>query len=262
MTGPGSRAYIPVKAPPQPPWPYLLRNTRKTGRVFTAAAESSSTVWWRGTLPFALPRNTRKTGRVRLTEVASSPTWWWRGTAPFALLAIGLMILGLPTVRSLQAQVPKPTEYEVQAAYLSNFGRFVEWPVKAGANEKEPFYVCVLGQDPFGPLLDAALKGETIGGAPMVAKRVAGVADAVNCRIVYVNTAKDTPLRALLTALGNSNVLTVGEAADFTQQGGMIQFVLEGNRVRFEINLAAAQKAGLNLSSQLLKVAVAIRRTP
>jgi hypothetical protein len=171
------------------------------------------------------------------------------------------MLFGLPIVRSLQAQVPKPTEYEVQAAYLSNFGRFVEWPVKAGASDRDPFYICVLGQDPFGPLLDAALKGETIGGAPMVAKRVAGAADAANCRIVYVNPSKDTPLRSLLTTLAGSNLLTVGGVSGFTQQGGMIQFVLDGNRVRFEINLAAAQRAGLSLSSQLLKLAIAVRRT-
>ena len=177
-------------------------------------------------------------------------------------LALGLMIFGSPTIRSLQAQVPKPTEYEVQAAYLSNFGRFVEWPVKAGASDRDPFYVCVLGQDPFGPLLDAALKGETIGGAPMAARRVTGTADAANCRIIYLNPSKDIPQKALLAALGNTNVLTVSDAAGFTQQGGMIQFVLDGNRVRFEINLAAAQRAGLNLSSQLLKVAVAVRRTP
>jgi YfiR/HmsC-like len=175
---------------------------------------------------------------------------------------MGLTICGLLIVRSLGAQVQKPTEYEVQAAYLSNFGRFVEWPVRAGASERDPFYICVLGQDPFGPLLDAALKGETIGGAPMVAKRVAGVADAANCRIVYVNPSKDTQLRPLLAALARSNVLTVGDIFDFTRQGGMIQFVLDGNRVRFEINLAAAQRAGLNLSSQLLKVAVAVRRIP
>jgi hypothetical protein len=152
----------------------------------------------------------------------------------------------------------KPSEYEVEAAYLSNFGRFVGWPARPAAGE---FEVCVLGQDPFGTLLDAALKGETIGGAPMVAKRIAGVTEAAGCRIVFVNPAKETKLKAVLDGL-NSNVLTVSDSPGFTRQGGMIQFVLEDNRVRFEINLAAAQRAGLTLSSELLKVAVAIRRTP
>jgi hypothetical protein len=162
----------------------------------------------------------------------------------------------------LRAQTPQPTEYEVQAAYLSNFGRFVEWPARAAATEREPFYVCVLGQDPFGPLLDAALKGETIGGAPMAAKRVTSAADAASCRIVFVNSTKNNELKSILATLRNSNALTVSDTFDFTRQGGMIQFVLDGNRVRFEINLAAAQRAGLTLSSQLLKVAVAIRRAP
>ena len=173
------------------------------------------------------------------------------------ILAAGLLLCAL-----VKAQAPPPTEYEVQAAYLSNFGRFVEWPARAAANERDPFYVCVLGQDPFGPLLDAALKGENIGGAPMAARRVTSAVDAANCRIVFVNSTKDSELKGILATLRNSNALTVSDTFDFTRQGGMIQFVLDGNRVRFEINLAAAQRAGLVLSSQLLKVAVAIRRAP
>lgn len=184
-----------------------------------------------------------------------------RGRWPGSL-ATGLLLFGFVSCSGLKAQTPQPTEYEVQAAYLSNLGRFVEWPARAGANEKDPFYVCVLGPDPFGPLLDAALKGETIGSAPMAARRVTSAADAANCRIVFVNSTKDSELKGILATLRNSNALTVSDTFDFTRQGGMIQFVLNGNRVRFEINLAAAQRAGLTLSSQLLEVAVAIRRAP
>jgi len=175
-------------------------------------------------------------------------------------LAITLLAGGF-LGRNLHAQAPKPTEYEVEAAYLSNFGRFVEWPARAGP-ATDPFYVCVLGQDPFGPLLDAALRGETIGGAPMAPKRISGPEDAVGCRILFVSTSKDSQLNAILTDVRTSNILTVADMPGFTRRGGMIQFVLEGNRVRFEINLAAAQRAGLTLSSELLKVAVAIRRAP
>ncbi len=174
----------------------------------------------------------------------------------------GLLLCWFASFYELKAQAPLPTEYEVQAAYLSNFGRFVEWPARPSANERDPFYVCVLGPDPFGPLLDAALKGETIGAAPMAARRVSSAADAANCRIVFVNSTKDSELIGILATLRNFKALTVSDTFDFTRQGGMIQFVLEGNRVRFEINLAAAQRAGLTLSSQLLKVAVAIRRAP
>ena len=177
-------------------------------------------------------------------------------------LAAALLLCAFASFNGLHAQAPQPTEYEVQAAYLSNFGRFVEWPARQGANEREPFYVCILGTDPFGPLLDAALRGETIGGAPMAARRIASASDAANCRIVFVNSTKDSELKNILATLKNFNALTVSDTFNFTRQGGMIQFVLDGNKVRFEINLAAAQRAGLTLSSQLLKVAVAIRRAP
>jgi len=187
------------------------------------------------------------------------------------LLALAVMVCGFPVARNLRAQAPKPTEYEVEAAYLSNFGRFIEWPARTGAaagqsgagpSNNGAFYVCVLGQDPFASLLDAALKGETIGGSPMVAKRIAGPEEAAGCRILFVSSSKDSQLNAILAALGTSNILTVSEIPGFTRRGGMIQFVVSANRVRFEINLAAAQRAGLTLSSELLKVAVAIRRTP
>jgi hypothetical protein len=181
-----------------------------------------------------------------------------------------------PDAPGLRAQAPKPTQYEVEAAYLSNFGRFVEWPARTGAAAGQPnagqlnagqpnndaFFVCVLGQDSFVPLLEAALKGETIGVAPMVAKRISGPEEATGCRILVIGSARDSQLNAVLAALGTSNILTVSDMPGFTRRGGMIQFVLSGNRVRFEINLTAAQRAGLTLSSELLKVAVAIRRTP
>lgn len=197
-----------------------------------------------------------------MTETASSARRFpdavpiSRGLIAFVLIACGFSV-----PRNLHAQTLKPTEYEVEAAYLSNFGRFVEWPARAGS-ATDPFYVCVLGQDPFGPLLDAALKGETIAGAPMLAKRIAAPDAAAGCRILFVSSSKDSQVNAILTALRTSNILTISDMPGFTRRGGMIQFVLDGSRVRFEINIAAAQRAGLMLSSELLKVAVAIRRGP
>jgi hypothetical protein len=177
------------------------------------------------------------------------------------LLAVALILCGLALPRKLQAQAPKPTEYEVEAAYLSNFARFVEWP-KAAQSGNDTFSVCILGPDPFGALLDGALKGEAIGGAPMIAKRISGPEDAAGCRILFLSSSKDPQLSGILATLGTANVLTVSDMPGFTRRGGMIQFVLEGNRVRFEINLGAAQRVGLTLSSQLLKLAVSVRRLP
>ena len=162
---------------------------------------------------------------------------------------------------TLSGQTPKPTEYDVQAAYLSNFGRFVEWPGRTPA-AGESFYVCVLGQDPFGAALDTALKGEAIGSSPLAVRRLTMPEEAAGCRIVFISSSKSAQLKEILATLAPMSVLTVSDMSDFARRGGMIQFMLAGNRVRFEINLSAAQKAGLTLSSELLRVAVNVRREP
>jgi hypothetical protein len=177
-----------------------------------------------------------------------------------ALLALVLCALlaprtGLPQTSGRDS---KPTDYEVEAAYLSNFGRFVEWPQKP--NSGEPFDICVYGPDPFGPLLDGALRGENISGSPLVPRRVAGTDAISGCRILFISQSKETQLDALLPNL--PGVLTVSDLPGFSRRGGMIEFVVEGNRVRFEINLAVARRAGLVLSSQLLKLATTVRRAP
>ncbi len=158
----------------------------------------------------------------------------------------------------VKAQQSKPEEYQVKAVYLYNFGKFVEWP--AAASREDSFTICVLGRDPFGGTLDAAVAGETIGEKKMAARRIADVQDSTNCKILFISASEAGRLKQILAALGKSSVLTVSDMPDFTAAGGMIQFVLNDNKVRFEVNLGAAQKNGLTLSSQLLKVALAIRK--
>jgi hypothetical protein len=160
------------------------------------------------------------------------------------------------------AQDPKPTEYHVKAAYLSNLGRFVEqWSTRPRPTPEESFDLCVLGQDPFGSLLDAAAKGETIAGSPVAAKRIARPQDASGCRILFISSSEDNQLNSIIATLGTLPVLTVSDIPDFVKRGGMVQFVLDSDRVRFEINIAACRRAGLTLSSELLKLARSVRRT-
>jgi hypothetical protein len=162
----------------------------------------------------------------------------------------------------LAAQDPKPTDYQVKAAYLTNLGRFVnQWSAKTGTPD-ETFDICVLGQDPFGPDLDRAVKGEKIGGSPLAAKRVSGPQEAAGCRVLYISGSGDAQLSAVLAALATAPVLTVSDNPDFVKRGGMVQFILDEDHVRFEINIAAARRAGLTLSSELLKIARAVRRAP
>ena len=188
----------------------------------------------------------------------------------------------LPILLCLQALLaqnppPKPTEYQVKATYLSNFGKFAEWPgvqpgvqpgAQPGAQDQpgvptDSFNICVLGTDPFGSALTRAVTGESINRVPMAAKHISKVQDAVaGCRILFIAASEDDKLKTILAALGNASVLTVGESADFAKRGGMIQFVLDNNHIRFEVNLAAVQRARLTLSSELTKLATVVRRDP
>lgn len=192
----------------------------------------------------------------------SAPQSWatWNRSGPLSPLMAVVLAWALVGVSSLQAQQSKPTAYEVKAAYLYNFGKFVEWPAKVTAANNDSFSICVLGEDPFGATLDATITGETIDGKNVVAKRIPRPQDAVNCRILFIGSSEDSHLKEILMSLDKTNVLTVSDIPQFTRRGGMIQFIVEANRVRFEVNLTVAERAGLTVSSQLLKVAISVRR--
>jgi len=177
--------------------------------------------------------------------------------ALFATAAVVLLVLS-----NLCAQGAKPTEYQVKATYLYNFGQFVQWPTNASAVKSDFFSICVLGQDPFSSILDATLAGERIDGKSVVARRVSTPQEASICRILFISSSEGNQLREILAAVGKAGVLTVSDMPYFTQRGGMIQFTTEGNRIRFAVNLASAQDGGLILSSELLKVAIIVRRNP
>jgi YfiR/HmsC-like len=175
---------------------------------------------------------------------------------PMAILCFMVAAAGL------WAQSSKPTDYQVKAAYLYNFGRFIEWPPTAASAKNDSFMVCVLGRDPFGATLDSALAGEIISGKHVVARRISNLQESANCQILFLSADEDGRLKQVIETLNKEAVLTVSDIPKFSQRGGMIQFVLEGNRIRFEVNLTATQHAGLTMSSELLKVASAVRKDP
>ncbi len=153
--------------------------------------------------------------------------------------------------------VAGPTDLQVKAVYLYKFGAFVQWP---NAPAKSSFPVCVLGRDPFGQTLDSTLSGGAIKENPIVTMRISNPQDASQCRIVFISSSEEPRLKSIIQVLGRMPVLTVSDIPHFTDRGGMIEFVLENGRVRFDVNLTSAEKAGLGLSSQLLKVASAVKR--
>ena len=173
------------------------------------------------------------------------------GAAPRALAWIGLAAIVLsPGVSSAIS------EYQVKAAFLLNFGKYVEWPAAALANET--LAICVFGSDPFGAALDQTLAGRRLAGHPVEARRVSEVSEAHGCQILFVSRAKPDRLDAVLSGLQGQPILLVGEQERFAHEGGIINFVEVKKKIRFEINEAAARRAGLKISSKLLKLATIV----
>jgi hypothetical protein len=147
-------------------------------------------------------------------------------------------------------------EYPVKAAFIYNFMRYVEWPAASGE-----MAVCVVGQDPFGPAIDAALAGKTVGARAVTLRRLPTAEGAASCAVVFVPATAMREWAKLRPRLRTEPVLSVGEARGFTEEGGVIGFVVESNRLQFEVNQDAATAAGLRLSSRLLSLAHSVRRS-
>jgi hypothetical protein len=146
-------------------------------------------------------------------------------------------------------------EYQVKAAFLFNFARFVEWPAQAFKSTNAPIEICLLGPNPFGSLLDKAVEGKAVGNRRFEVREVRDAPQANECHIVFVSAAGWTRSRAVLGDIKKCCVLTVGETGEFIAGGGMINLRLEDARVRVEINPDAAERAGLRISSKLLSLA-------
>ena len=149
------------------------------------------------------------------------------------------------------AQAPT-IEYDVKAAFLLNFVRFVEWP--PASRDAPTFGLCTLQPDPFGARLEATAAGETWEGRPIAVRRITTLRNS-ECHLLYVPNGSMTTFRLMQKELSTQAVLTVGESNDFVQRAGMIQFHVEANRVRFSINTRSASAAGLRIGSRLLRLA-------
>jgi hypothetical protein len=163
---------------------------------------------------------------------------------------------------SSQAADSVSKEYKIKAAYLYNFAKFVEWPADSFTNSQEPLVIGVFGQNPFGEELKAIAKDHKINGRDIVIKPVATLAEAGGVHLMFFGVTEDDQVAGMLAALKNSSVLTVGESEKFFAAGGMITFVREADKVRFEINAPAAEQHGVKISAQLLKLAKPIPPDP
>lgn len=164
---------------------------------------------------------------------------------------IGILLLAYTPIH---AEAP---ESQVKAAILANFALFVDWPPTAFSTPTSPFVACVLGKDPFGPLLKHEM-GDSIGSHPVEIRHPGNAEAARECHIVYISPSEQPHLKQILSPLRNTSALIIGDSDDtssFCREGGMIALAMQGNKVRFALNADAAAKAGLKIDSKLKRIA-------
>ncbi len=149
---------------------------------------------------------------------------------------------------------PKPSEYDVKAAYIYNFAKFTEWPPGAFQDGERNIHLCVIGDDPFGHSL-AAIERKSVGGRRIRVRRGLSVRNLHGCEMVFISASEKEGLEQILETLHALPILTIGDTRGFAQRGVMINFFMEKRKVLFEINPRAADHAGLKISSTLLRIA-------
>lgn len=175
----------------------------------------------------------------------------WRGLLCCAVVL--LLMVAMPAWPSHRLAAGARGEYEVKAAFLLNFAKFVSWPATV-AHTAPDLTLCVLGTDPFGAHLDA-LEGADVHGESARVRRIETPRQGVDCRVVFISQSESDRLATVLATLAGHPVLTVGDMPGFAERGGMINLVLRDRRIRFRINHEAARAAGLTLSAHLLRLA-------
>jgi hypothetical protein len=169
----------------------------------------------------------------------------------FAIACLAVLA-GMPTL-ARPAAAQDTLEHESRAAFIYNFTKFIDWP--PAALPPDEFRVCVVGDPRFATALDDMIAGEAVEGRPIVRRDPATPGEARDCQILYVSRQEPERGARTLTAVRHLPVLTVGDAPGFLEQGGAVRFLLEDGRVRFDVDMSAVERAGLTLTSKLLRVA-------
>jgi hypothetical protein len=152
-------------------------------------------------------------------------------------------------------QTQKEIEYRFKAVYILNFLRFVAWPDSVLGTDRSPFVLAVLGNDPFGKILEETFQSETVAGHPIEVKRYRSLQDLGACQALFISASERELYDVILKQVAGSSILTISDAEGFGERGGHINFFLEDNKIRFEINVQALKEADLKASSKLLRLA-------
>ncbi len=189
---------------------------------------------------------------------------WHRRACRAGMLLVLTAILTVCGLAGSQASANDQSlqlpEYRIKAVFLFNFARFVEWPEAVFDSSDAPIVIGVLGPDPFGDELEQIVTGKKINERPLLIRRSDRVTDLLSCQILFISTSVGGSLAHLLPQLEGHHLLTVGESSAFAERGGVVQFTMQANRVRFAFNLDVADREGLKISSKLLRLAASVHR--
>jgi hypothetical protein len=200
-----------------------------------------------------------------LSAKGSHPRWTASGLLRRLLLPVLVWMLAL--AGNVQRAHPQPEEagepnreYAIKAAYLYQFGRYVQWPAKSFSGDSDPLVIGVLGVDPFGGILEEIARTKRIEGRPIAVRRFASMAEYTPCHILFVNASVSPEQKAAaIDRAQKMPVLLVGEEPGFAERGGTVNFFLDENKIRFEINIEIAKQDQLKISSKLLSLARIVR---
>ena len=176
------------------------------------------------------------------------------------ITALLLAVHFSPAIRTVYAG-QSPTEYQIKAAYLFNFLKFVDWPGNAPADPRGKWVIGFLGNSPVGGELALLAEGKSVAGHELLVKKFRVTDNLRECNILFVSASEEKHLPSILNSLEGSSVLTVADMGNFIGHGGMVQFVVEGDRMRVAIDVGATSRARLKVSSKLLALAQAVTET-
>lgn len=161
----------------------------------------------------------------------------------------------------LYAQSKPAAEFQVKAAFLYNFTRFIDWPPTAFSSANAPFVIAIIGNDPFGDYLAQVIKSESVNNHRIIIKRYNQLKEVTDCHILFISPPATKKTKEILQLTEHRNILTVSDGDNFTNSGGIVSFYKENNKIRFEINISSAKAAQLEISSKLLTLARISGRT-
>lgn len=146
-------------------------------------------------------------------------------------------------------------ENQIKGAYILNFSRFIEWPKNAFHDSRDPFVISIVGEDPFGVFIDELLKGEVKAGHPIIVKRFKSLDEVDFAHILFITRETDIDDVRLASLIKDQSILTISDREGFARKGGTVEFYVEDDKIKFEINQKEGERSGLRFSSKLLRLA-------